>query len=66
MHQSIEVASAFLDLLPHIVVDLHVEHICDQIECILVVLHFRVKACEIEAVGEVILVDLAKVLVASR
>jgi len=54
---------ALLNLLAHVVVDLHIKHICDQVECILIVLHFCVEACEVESVGQVVLVDFAEIFV---
>lgn len=51
--------------LPHVVVAVEVEDVCDKIEGILVVLNFRVKAGQVEAIGEIVLVDLAEVLVAA-
>lgn len=65
MHQPVKVASALLDLLPHVVVDLHVEDVGHQVERILVVLHFCVQSGQVEAVRKVILVNLAKVFVAT-
>lgn len=50
-------------MLSHVVVDLHVEDVCDEIKSILVVLYFRVKASQVEAVCQVVLVDLAEVLI---
>ena len=40
-----------LYLFAHIIVDFHVEDIRDEVEGILVVLHFGVEAGEVEAVG---------------
>jgi hypothetical protein len=65
MHQTVQVAGALLDLLAHVVVDLHVEDVGHQVQSILVVVHLRVKAGEVEAVCEVVFVDLAEVFVAS-
>lgn len=56
---------ALLDLYAHIVVDVHVKDIGDEVEGILIILHLGVEAGQIEAVGEVVLVDFAKVLVAA-
>jgi hypothetical protein len=52
-------------LFPHIIVAIKVEHVGYEVERILVVLNFGVEAREVEAVGEILFVDLAKVLVAS-
>ena len=54
------------DRLPHVVVDLHVKDVRDQIQCILVILYFGVEASEIEAVCQIVLIDLAKVFIPSR
>lgn len=66
MDQSVEMSSALLDLFPHVVVNLHIKDICDQVQRILVVLHFRVESCEVEAIREVVLVNFAEVFVAPR
>lgn len=53
-----------LDCFPHVVVAVKVEHIGDEVERVLIVLDFGVEAREVEAVGQVLLVYLAEVLVA--
>ncbi len=53
----------FLNLLSHIVVAVEVEDISHQVEGILVVLNVSVEAREVEAVGEVVFIDFAKVFV---
>ena len=58
--------SRLLDLLAHLIVAVEIEHIGHKIQSILIVLHLSVEASEIEAVRQVILVDLAEVLVAAR
>lgn len=65
MHQSVEVASALLDLLPHVVVDFHVENVGHEVEGILVVLHFCVQSSQVEAICEVVLIDFAEVFIAA-
>lgn len=54
-----------LDLFAHIIVDLHVEYIGHEIQRILIVLDFRVEARKVESISQIILVDLAEVLVPS-
>lgn len=54
---------ALLNLFSHVVVDFHVEDIGHEVECILIVLHLSVEASKIEAIGEIILVDLAEVFI---
>ena len=66
MDKTVQMASGLLDGLAHLVVAVEVEDIGDQIESILIVLHLGVQASQVESVREVVLVDLAEVLVASR
>lgn len=55
-----------LDLLPHIIVAVEVEDVGDQVQCVLVILDIGVEAREVEAVRQVILVNLAEIFVSSR
>lgn len=55
----------FLDLLAHVVFTVQIEDIGDQVEGILVVLYIGIQAREIEAVRQVIFIDLAEVFVAA-
>lgn len=54
-----------LNLFAHIIVAVKVEDVGYEVQGILVVLDFGVQAREVEAVGEVFFVNLAKVLVSS-
>ncbi|KAI4141541.1 MAG: hypothetical protein LQ341_003499 [Variospora aurantia] len=65
VHQSVEVAGRLLDLLPHVVIAVKVEDIGDKVEGVLVVLDVGVEAGEVEAVGQILLVNLAEVFVAA-
>lgn len=65
VNEAVEVPRGFLDLLAHVIFAVEVENIGDEIESVLVVLYFRVKAGQVEAVGEVFFVDLAEVFVAA-
>ena len=56
---------ALLDLLAHVVIDLHVKDIRHQVQRILVVLDLCIEARKVESIGQVILVDFAKILVAA-
>ena len=51
------------NLFTHIIVTVEVEDVGDEVEGILVVLDVGVEACQVEAVGEVVFVDFAKVFV---
>lgn len=56
----------FLNELPHFIVTIQVEYVSDQFKRVLVVIEIGIQSCQIEAVREVIFIDFAKVLVASR
>lgn len=66
MHQAVQVPGRALNGLAHIIVAVEVEDIRHQIERILVVLDLGVETSQVEAIRQVIFVDLAKVFVASR
>jgi len=63
--ETIEVPGGLFYRLSHIIVAVEIEDVGDEIERILVVLDFRVKASQVKSIRQVILVDLAEVLVAS-
>lgn len=65
MHQTVQVASALLDLFSHIIIDLHVEDVRDKVQCILIVLNFGVQSRQVESVREIIFVNFAEVLISS-
>jgi hypothetical protein len=65
VHQPVQVPGGLLDLLAHLVVALDVEHVGDELERVLVVLDLRVEPRQVEAVRQVVLVDVAEVLVAA-
>lgn len=65
MNESVEMPCALLDLFSHVVVHLHVEDVCDKVESILIVVNFGVESCKVEPVCEVVLVDLAEILIAT-
>ncbi len=66
VHQAVQVPGGLLNRLAHLIVAVEVEHVGNQIQRILVVLHLGVEARQVEAVCDVVLVDFAKVLVAAR
>ena len=59
-------ASRLLNLLPHLIVTVEIEDICNEVESVLIILDVSVEACEVEAVGKVVLVNFTKVLIAAR
>jgi len=66
MNEPVQMPRTLFYLLSHVVVDLHIEDIRDEIQGILIVLYLGVQASQVEAVRQVVLVDLAEVLVATR
>lgn len=54
-----------LDRFTHLIIAVQVENIRNKVERVLVILDFGIKSRQIEAIRQVILVDLAEVLVAS-
>ncbi len=65
MHQPVEMTSGFLNLLAHVIIAIKVEDVGDKVKSILIVLDVGVEAGEIEAVGQVVFVNLAEILVAA-
>lgn len=65
MNKSVQVPRIFLNLFPYLILTLEIKHIRHKIQRILVVLHLLLQPGEVEAVRQVLLVDLAKVLVAA-
>jgi hypothetical protein len=63
--KAVQMARRPLNMVARLVVAVEVEHVRDQVQCMLVVLHLGIEACQVEAVREVVLVNLAKVLIAS-
>ncbi len=57
--------SGFLNLLAHVIIAIKVEDVGDKVKSILIVLDVGVEAGEIEAVGQVVFVNLAEILVAA-
>ena len=56
----------FLDLLSHVIVTVQVKDISDEVKSVLIILDIRVEPGKVEAVCEIVFVDLAKVLIATR
>ena len=65
MNETIKVARRLLNGLSHVILAIKVEDICDQIQCMLVIVHFGLQASQIESVREIFFIDLAEVFVAS-
>lgn len=64
--ETVQVPGGFFYRLPHLVVAVEIKDVRDEVKSILVVLNFRVEAGKVEAIRQVVLVDLAKILVAAR
>jgi hypothetical protein len=65
MNQAVEMTSRLLNLLTHFLIAVHVKHVCDQVKRILIVLDIRVQTSKVEAICEIIFVDLTEVFVAA-
>ena len=63
MNQSIEVTGGFFDLLTQIVVGIKVENVSHKVKGVLVVGNLGVQPGEVKPIGQVILVDFAKVFI---
>lgn len=66
MHKPIEMSSRLFNLLPHIIIAIEVEDIGHEIQRVLVVLYVGIEPCQVEAVGQIVFIDFAKIFVASR
>jgi hypothetical protein len=64
--EAIEMPRRLLDLLPQVIIRIVIEHICNQIQSILVMLNLSVQTRQVESVRQVFLVDLAEIFVAAR
>jgi hypothetical protein len=65
MDKAIEMTGRLFDLLPQIIIGVEVEDIGHEIERILIVRDLGVQASQVEAIRQVILVDLAEILISS-
>jgi hypothetical protein len=65
MNQAIQMPRRLFNLFSLVVVAVQVEHVCDKVERILVILDLGIQAGQVESVCQVVFVDLAKVLVPS-
>lgn len=62
--QAIQVASRLFDNIAHLLVQVLIKIVGDQVQSLRVVLDLRVQSSQVEAVQDVLLVDLAKVFIA--
>jgi hypothetical protein len=63
MYQAVEVSRRFFNRFSHLILAVEIEDICHQVERVLVILDIGVEAREVETIGEVLLVNFAKILV---
>ena len=54
------------NLFSHVVLTLKIELVSDQVQRVLIILHFRLQASQVEAVRQVFLINLTKVFMAAR
>lgn len=55
-----------LDLLSHVIITVQIKDVSDEVKSVLIILDICVEPSEIEAVCEIVFVDLAEVFIASR
>jgi len=65
MDEPVQMPGGLLDRLPHVIFAVEVENVRDQVERVLVIMHFGVEASQIKAVRDVLFVDFAKVFIAA-
>ena len=65
MDQPVKMPCRLLDRFTHLIIAVQVENIRNEVERVLVILDFGVEASQVEAIGQVVLINLAEVLVAS-
>jgi hypothetical protein len=65
MNKTVEMTGGLFDLLTQIIIGIEVEDISHQVQRILIVRDLGIQTSQVETVCQVILVDLAEVLVAS-
>lgn len=54
------------DLFSHVVVAVEIKDVRYEVKCILIVLYIRIETGQVEAIGEVVFINLAEVFVATR
>jgi hypothetical protein len=65
MDKAIEMTGRLFDLLPQIIIGVEVEDIGHEIERILIVRDLGVQTSQVEAIRQVIFVDLTEILISS-
>lgn len=66
MDQPIQMSCRFLNRLSHIIFAIQVEYIRDEVQSMLIVVDFGLKPSEVETVGQIFFIYLAKVFISSR
>lgn len=66
VYKPIEMPRRLFNLFSHVVLTLKIELVSDQVQRVLIILHFRLQASQVEAVRQVFLINLTKVFVAAR
>ena len=57
---------SLLDLFAHVIIAVKVENIGYQVQSVLKILNLTIEAREVESIGQVLLVNIAKILIAAR
>jgi hypothetical protein len=66
MNEAVQVPCRLFDGFAHLIVTVEIKNVGNEVERILVVLYLRIQAGQVEAVCEVVFVNLAEIFVASR
>lgn len=65
MDEAVKMSSRLFYLLSHLILAIDIKNICNKVQGVGIVLNFGVETSEVKPVGKVLLIDVAKVLVAS-
>src|SRR5690606_2024445 len=65
MHQTVKMPCTLVDLFPHFILAIHIKNIRHKIQRMVVVENFVLQAREVEAVRQILFVNLAEVFVAT-
>lgn len=66
MHQAVERPCRLLNLFPHLIVTVHVENVSHKVKSVLIVRNICVESSQVEAVREIVFVDITEVFVSPR
>ena len=65
MHEAVQMSGRLFDVITHIIVTIQVEDIRYKVKGILIMLDFSVESGQIEPICQILLVDIAEILVSA-